>query len=280
MSATSLDFSRKTKLRWLAPLVSQVHAATQGAPWFLAGAMARDLLFEHGYGIPTGRQTSDVDLAIMVESWESFEAIRARLIASGKVAEIEGRLHRLNFDTGIEVDLVPFGAIERQDRTIAWPPDRTTVMGVFGFREVVSATVTVSLPKGVEAPVVSVAGFALLKLAAWVDRRTTQPGKDAPDLALVLRHYLEAGNTDRLYTDAAHLLEEDDFDYEMAGAWLLGHDIATLLSTESWKYVGELLKEEADPAGQLRLVGDMSIQSDSAVKLLQGLKRGFMENPR
>jgi predicted nucleotidyltransferase len=180
MTATSLDFSKKTELRWLTPLVSQVRAATQGAPWFLTGATARDLLFQHAYGIRTGRQTQDVDFAIMVKSWEIFQAIRARLIASQDFTEIKGVLHRLGF-SGMAVDLMPFGAIERQDRTIAWPPDQTTVMGVFGFREALSATIRLSLPEGVEVPVVSIAGFALLKLAAWVDRRHTQPGKDAPD---------------------------------------------------------------------------------------------------
>ncbi len=278
MTAISLDFSKKTELRWLAPLVSQVQAATQGAPWFLAGAMARDLLLQHGYGIPTGRETRDVDFAVMVETWEIFQAIRGRLVASGQLTEVEGVLHRLKHGGGIVVDLVPFGAIERKDRTIAWPPDRTTVMGVFGFREVLSATIVVSLPGGVEAPVVSVAGLALLKLAAWVDRRDTQPGKDAHDLALVLRHYLDAGATERLYSDAAQLLDEDDFDYETAGAWLLGRDMAKLLSTEGWKRIAGLLEEEANPKGRLRLVGDMPVQSETALRLIQGLKRGFMEN--
>ncbi len=279
MIATSLDFSKKTELRWLTPLVSQMRAATQGTTWFLTGATARDLLFQYGYGIQTGRQTQDVDFAITVESWEIFQAIRARLIASHDFTEMKGVLHRLSFSGGIVVDLMPFGGIEGQDRTIAWPPDQTSVMGVFGFREVLSATIGVSLPDGVEVPVVSVEGFALLKLAAWVDRRRAQPGKDAPDLALVLRFYLDAGNADRLYTDAARLLEEDDFDYEVAGAWLLGHDVAALLSKEGWKRIAALLEEESDLNGRLSLVGDMQIQSETALKLVQGMRRGLVESP-
>jgi predicted nucleotidyltransferase len=279
MTATSLDLSKKTELRWLAPLVLEVRAATQGAPWFLAGATARDLLFQHAYGIPTGRQTQDVDFAVMVESWETFQAIRARLIASQAFRDIRGVLHRLAFGQ-IVVDLMPFGAIERQDRTIAWPPDQTTIMGVFGFREVLSATIKLSLPKGVKASIVSIAGFALLKLAAWVDRRTTQPGKDAPDIALALRYYLDAGNRDRLYADAAHLLEEDGFDYDVAGAWLLGHDMAALLSKEGWKRVVDLVDKEADPNGRLTLVGDMQVRPDNGLKLIQGMRRGLIDNPR
>ena len=280
MTAISLDFSKKTELRWLALLVSQVQAATQGAPWFLAGATARDLLLQYGYGIPTGRETRDVDFAVMVETWEIFQTIRGRLIATGDFAEIRDTLHRLESGSGITVDLMPFGAIERPDRTITWPPDRTTVMSVFGFREALSATISVSLPGGMEAPVVSVAGLALLKLAAWVDRRYTSPRKDAHDLALLLRHYLDVGGVERLHSDATHLLDEDDFDYEMAGAWLLGRDMTQLLSPDGWQRIAGLLEEEANPKGHLGLIGDMPIQSDLALRLIQGLKRGFLENRR
>ena len=278
MTAISLDFSKKTELRWLVPLVSQVQAATQGAPWFLAGATARDLLLQHGYGIPTGRETRDVDFAVMVETWEIFQAIRGRLIAAGNFAEIQDTLHRLKSGGGIVVDLVPFGAIERPDRTIAWPPDRTDVMGVFGFREALSATLIVLLPGDIEAPVVSGAGLALLKLVAWVDRRYTQPRKDAHDLALILRHYLDVGGAERLYSVAAHLLDEVDFDYEMAGAWLLGRDMAKLLPPEGRQRIAGLLEAEANPKGRLGLVGDMPVQSDVALRLIQQLKRGFQEN--
>lgn len=215
----------------------------------------------------------------MVKSWEAFQAIRARLIASQTFTEIRGVVHRLAFGPMV-VDLMPFGAIERQDRTIAWPPDQTTVMGVFGFREVLSATVRLSLPEGVEASIVSIAGFALLKLVAWVDRRNTQPGKDAPDIALALRYYLDLGNSDRLYTDASHLLEEDGFDYDVAGAWLLGHDMAALLSNEGWKRVVDLVEKEADPTGRLSLVGDMQVRPETMLKLIQGMRRGLIDNRR
>jgi predicted nucleotidyltransferase len=51
----------------------------------------------------------------------------------------------------------------------------TDVTGVLGFREALSATLIVLLPRGIEAPVVSGAGLALLKLVVWVDQRDMQP---------------------------------------------------------------------------------------------------------
>lgn len=277
MTAISLDLSKQTELRWLSELVRMVEASADDLPFFITGATARDLILQYGHGIDAARRTHDVDFAFMVETWPAFEALRSRLLATGKFAAAPGNAHRLQFDTGMVVDLVPFGAIERPDRTIAWPPGGI-VMSVFGFREVLAATISVLLPEGVTAPVVSLPALALLKIAAWMERRYVQPGKDAYDLWLVLRHYLDGGNRDRLYTEAAALLERSDFDYEAAGAWLLGHDMAKLLAADAKIKVGSLLKQESSPNGSLALAGDMRTDTQEVLILLSAMTRGFLES--
>lgn len=278
MTAISLDLSKQTELRWLSGLVRLVGAAADNLPFFITGATARDLILQYGYGIDAARKTHDVDFAFMVETWPAFEALRSRLLATGKFAAAPGNAHRLQFDTGMVVDLVPFGAIERPDRTIAWPPSGAVVMSVFGFREALAATIPVLLPERITTQVVSLPALAILKIAAWMERRYVQPGKDAYDLWLILRHYLDAGNRDRLYTEAAQLLERGDFDYEAAGAWLLGHDMARLLGIDAKTKIAALLERELNPNGSLALVGDMRADPDAAVALLRALTRGFMEN--
>lgn len=278
MTAISLDLSKQTELRWLSGLVRLVGAAADDLPYFITGATARDLILQYGYGSDAARKTHDVDFAFMVEAWPAFEALRSRLLATGKFAAAPGNAQRLQFDTGMVVDLIPFGAIERPDRTIAWPPSGAVVMSVFGFREALAATIPVLLPERITAQVVSLPALAILKIAAWMERRYVQPGKDAYDLWLILRHYLDAGNRDRLYTEAAQLLERGDFDYEAAGAWLLGHDMARLLAADAKTKVGTLLEQESNPNGALALVGDMRADPDAAVALLHALTRGFMEN--
>ncbi|MGA9667118.1 MAG: nucleotidyl transferase AbiEii/AbiGii toxin family protein [Gallionella sp.] len=278
MTDTSLDFSAKTELRWLSELVLLVQQAAGELPYFIAGATARDLILQYGYGIDTARRTYDVDFAFMVETWFAFEALRSKLLATGKFTAAAGNAHRLQFDGGMAVDLVPFGAIERSDRTIAWAPDGAVVMSVFGFREALASTILVVLPGGVTAPVVSLPALALLKITAWMERRYDQPGKDAYDLLLILQNYLDAGNHDRLYTDAAHLLERGDFDYEAAGAWLLGHDMGKLLVGDSKAKVAALLERESNLHGPLRLVGDMRAAPETLLALLSALKNGFTGN--
>lgn len=275
MTVTLLDLSKTIELRWLSELTKHIQQAADALPFFIAGATARDLILQHGFGIDTGRKTLDIDFAVQVKTWKAFEQVKSRLVSTGKFTEVPRITQRLRFSK-IIIDLVPFGAIERPDRTIAWPPDGSTIMNVIGFHEALAATIPVTLPGGITVQVVNLSGLALLKLAAWEDRQHTQPGKDAYDLTLVLRNYLEAGNSERLYSDAANLLAEDDFDYEMAGAWLLGRDISSLLAVKGKERISVMLEREANSNGPLNLAGDMPCDTQHALDLIHALKRGFM----
>lgn len=278
MTSISIDLSKKIELRWLSELTRRIQSAAGSLPFFMIGAMARDLLLQHTHGIHTGRQTRDVDFAFHVETWAAFETVRSRLVDAGEFKEVQDVAHRLRFGNLI-VDLVPFGAIEKADRTIAWPDD-STVMSVIGFREAFDSTILISLPGRVGLRVPNLAALTLLKLMAWEQRRFTAPKKDAHDLSLILRNYLNAGNQERLYTEAVHLLDRPDFDYEMAGAWLLGRDMSNLLAQDAREHVARLLDKEADPNGALRMVGDLSDDSARALLLIHSLRAGFREQPR
>lgn len=54
--------------------------------FFVIGAMARDMVFEHGYDIPTSRATKDIDLAVQVATWAEFLNLKNALIATGYFA--------------------------------------------------------------------------------------------------------------------------------------------------------------------------------------------------
>ncbi len=200
MTSILLDLSNRPELGPVGRLAGAVvsAAAELGIPGFMAGAMARDLILNHAYGIDTGRRTEDVDWAMVVEGWAQFDALKRSLIATGRFTE-QRSPQRLKYETAWVVDLIPFGAVEDRPGYIAWPRDHTTVMRVLGFREAFAHTITVRLPGPVEVQVVSLPALAMLKVLAWEDRRHEFPTKDAQDLALITRNYLDAGNRDRLF---------------------------------------------------------------------------------
>ncbi len=271
-----LDLSQKAD-PLLGAMIGRVNAIVGDAPYLLAGATARDLLLHAAHGIDTRRATADVDLAFMVSTWDEYLALRKNLIASGDFTEVpKSALHKLRFRRTLEVDIMPFGAIERPDRTIAWPPENATHLTMFGFKEAYAASITVVLPPDVRVQSVTLPALAILKLIAWENRRFEQPGKDAHDLVLIIRKYLDAGNHDRLHDELPDA-GGSPYDYEVAGAQLLGKDMAQLLDAAGRERLARLIAGEADEQGQLGLAGEMMRNDvERALELLAALEDGFV----
>jgi predicted nucleotidyltransferase len=255
---SSLDLTDRAALEPLAQLLSAVAQTAGQAPVLVLGAAARDLLLVHVHGVEVYRATEDTDLALAVQSWDAFLRLREGLVRSGFTAE--NAPHRFWFRRQ-RLDIIPFGGIERSDRSIEWPEGHE-VMNVAGLAEALAAAVVVRLPGDVVAHVASLPAIALLKTWAWSDRQYTTPGKDASDLWMLLRHYSEVGNEERLYGEQGEALTAFGFDLEIAGAWLLGKDARNVLANgpdkrTSVASLDAILRPEIDPDGALRLVGQM-----------------------
>lgn len=238
-------------------LVDRV-ARDVGLDYFVTGAMARDILLYHVFGLETGIATRDVDLAVAVDSWPEFEGIKTRLIETGTVTADKNRAHRLSYGAsatakGYPFDLLPFGGLEQRPSQIAWP-DLSVVMNVAGYREALAAAEQVELRAGFIARVASLPSLAILKLFAW-DDRGLEDSRDARDFAILLRSYSEAGNEDRLYGEEMLLLAAVDYNVELAGPRLLGKDAARIIAPSTRAQIVALLD---DPARHERLARDMA----------------------
>lgn len=219
----------------------------EGLSYFLVGATARDIILTNVFGVEAARATRDVDLAVSVDGWSQFEKLKQRLLADGRfmAAEISSRLYfKLdNGSVGYPVDLIPFGGVEDASHAIAWPPDMATVMNLTGYAEARACVTEVEIASGLLISVVSLASLAVLKLIAWSDSGLAN-SKDAQDLYFLMRSYAQAGNQDRLYTDEHLLLETCGYDLELAGAGLLGKDVAALASANTLTTLRALLSDQ------------------------------------
>lgn len=227
--------------------------------YFVTGALARDILLYHVFGLETGRATLDVDLAVAVNSWPEFDTIKTRLIETRAVSADANRPHRLFYRASSEakrypVDLLPFGGIEQRPSQVAWPPDLSIVMNVAGYREAFAAAEEVELRAGFAVRVASLPSLAVLKLFAWDDRGLEDP-RDALDVGVLLHSYGEAGNEDRLYGEEMSLLEAVDYNVDLAGPRLLGKDAARIMASSTRAQVVALLD---NPARRDRLVTDVA----------------------
>lgn len=213
-----------------------------GTSFFLVGAMARQILLSHVFGLPEGRATVDLDIAIAVENWQAYQHIKARLLTTSGRLSAGKEPHRLRYRVPLDstiydqpyfdcpVDIIPFQGVEDEARQIRWPPDAAIHMSVSGYSEASTATVSVAIDDALTIRVASLAAVAMLKILAWHDR-WNETKRDAQDLALILRGYETAGNNARPYEAgyASHL-ERYGWDTDIMWAWLLGQDIQSIIS--------------------------------------------------
>src|SRR5262249_15115396 len=151
-------------------------------------------------------------------------------------------VQRLSKD-GVVVDLVPFGGVEDVKQNIAWQPEKDIVMRVTGFSDGLESAVPVRLDHDLVIPVVSIPVLAVLKLVAWLDRK--HESRDAADIFAILNNYGDAGNEDRLYGAESDLLAAEGYDFELAGARLVGRDAAGAVSDNAKKLVEGILNSES-----------------------------------
>jgi predicted nucleotidyltransferase len=239
-------------------LVNRLTSVTKVAneleiPFFMVGATARDIILWHGFGIVPRRATRDIDLGFRVSSWDQYAKLRDALAATGQFHSI-GKNQRMTFQNAAEVDVLPFGEIVDSDCKIKWQPHEDTELSLLGFDEAYANAIPVIISSDpiVEVKIASAAGLVLLKIFAWNDRR---PGsKDAIDLGTLIRSYLLVGNEARLWDEHADLVGSENFDLEVAGAHMLGRDLAHICQKGTRDKILEILDRELDTEGDLPLV--------------------------
>ncbi|MFO1406547.1 MAG: nucleotidyl transferase AbiEii/AbiGii toxin family protein [Steroidobacteraceae bacterium] len=267
--------------RPLDPITVEVLCAVDSAArdlaidYFVAGAMARDIVLLNVRGFDTLRATRDIDLAVSVSGWDQFDALKTRLIDSHGFSTGNGATQRVYYAAVYPVDLVPFGGVVEDDGNISWPPDSAIVMNVLGYNEALYSTLKVEVRPGTVIPVASLASLAMLKVFAWTDRGH-RDRKDALDLALLLRRYADTIDAGDLHSSEVAVLEAVDYDYERAGARILGKHVRQMAAPQT---AGELLSHLQREPTRNRLAIDMAQalrNSEDPVELADQLLGDFI----
>ncbi len=269
-------------------VISDIDIITKkfSVPYLLIGAVARDLIVD-ALGIGRPRLTYDIDLAVLINGWEEYERLAEIVLESGRFRQDNVPKHRfIHLAANVPVDIIPFGPIEEADHIIKWPAPDHTSMSTLGFEDAYnnSISVTISDKPKIIIRVASRPGFAIMKLIAWNDNRSKQIA-DALDLLHLIRNYLDSDNLIRLYDEHSDIATTKDFDYECAGAMLLGRDIAFIASPQTLKAIDDILVNETSDDSNFKLISDMlgnaldrEFQSEQLLQLLSCLRNGIQTN--
>lgn len=253
--------------------------------FFVVGAFARDVIFEHIHRIPAPRVTEDIDIGVEVASWEEFQRLTGALIERELLAATKSPHRFIACSFAAVVDIVPYGRISGETKRISWPPDHDMIMSMLGFEEAYQSALKVCLSSEptLEILVPSVPALALLKIISWADAYPRRE-RDAHDLLFILENYDATGIEAKLYESHVPLLTEEEFDSRLASVRLLGRDIAQLGSPEAVKTVEEILIRETDEDQGFRMLSNMvkgaSFQGtkfEAALQLLKKLLQGIQE---
>lgn len=252
---TYIDISSKFDNRLFVEVLGEVAETTAkfGIPFFVVGATARDFVLAYGFGLNPGRATADVDIGVRVSAWAEFSQLKEGLV-SGDKFRLQGNKCRLVHENGTPIDLLPFGLSSPGTGIVEWPPEDGEELNMNGFIEAFeySMDVCISSEPSLIVKVASPVGLVLLKLLAWNDRKPEN--RDAIDLGYLVRDYLDLGNIERIYNKHADLVEVDEFDYQIAGARLLGRDLAQICDRKTRELLVQILGPELDKSGDLPLV--------------------------
>jgi predicted nucleotidyltransferase len=283
MAGTLLNVSGKIS-SFEVEIFDIIHRAVSqwGIPYIVVGASARDLVLHHAHGVEIIRATGDIDFGVQVESWDAFLALKTTLLE--KHFKESDQKQRLISPLGIPVDFVPFGAIEDDNATISWPPEKDVEMHVLGFREACEHAdiVRVRDHPALDIPVVTMAGLSIQKIIAWTNRAPDIRRKDAIDLLYLLKNHERIPSVNEESYEISGLLEQYGWDATLAGAHLLGTNSAEIILPDTAHHISRLETGDMAPLGIERLVEEMSSddnQFERNFALLEAYLAGLNKDP-
>ncbi len=278
-----LDISKKIdKLNLKILKIVKEIADNLNIEFFLVGATVRDMILNYIHGITIYRKTNDIDFAIRIKDWKEYKLLTNDIETKGFKKD-ERIMHRYRYNRMI-IDFIPFGDISNNNETITWPDKDKREMSILGFEDVYKHTeeLLIDIEPEIIIKTASVEGLVLLKIFAWNERAVDLRIKDAKDLYIILSTYLDAGNSERLFDEHTDIVE-DNFDYQLGGARLLGRDILKIISISvknkllnilSSEKIEDLIKEMAEYES-IPYEGDQKM--DWCKKIILSLQQGLTD---
>jgi len=257
-----------------------------GMDFFVIGATARDIIFNLKHGIKIERATNDIDFSIRIRSWDDYSTLANTLMEnnfySSKI------VHRFTYKSIPSIDIIPFGEISIDSTYIKWPDKDAKVMSIVGFDECFddAESFRIKTNPPLDIKIASIRGLVMMKLISWKDGFPTR-SRDALDILYIIRNYIEAGNFERLQFEHSDLVD-DNFDFELTGAILLGRDISKIANPQTIKVMNAILENEINDYDNSKFVSDMMLgispiykrdkKTKYFIQLLENLLFGLNEN--
>ena len=269
-----------------ADTLRRLYSVVGSMPVVLLGAFARDLVFDHIHGIEDlPRATMDIDTCVQMASWDDFDAACGSLKKLGFSNEEPNHPEKFIDTNGQEVDLLPFGSLSEDGKTIVWPTDESP-WTISGIQEAYDHALLVQLDD-LQLRVIPPCAMIYLKMFSTYDRPDVRKQKDSADIQYVLKHYLTVVGRDRLRSEGSDsdIMEKVDGRLEHATARLAGRDIGKIVQKQTAESLSKILWVETDSGSECPITKQLAQnyyqgQFQEARKILKALRDGFEDSIR
>lgn len=215
--------------------------------FYLVGAVARDVWMSAINGIPPSRITGDIDFAVFIDDKGIYENLRQYLINTEGFSSYATNDFVLVWKKVIQVDLLPFGALENNNDKISVGSIGLTTVNMPAFKEIYDEGLPeVELEERHRFKFCTLPGIVILKLIAWQDRPEIRRD-DIKDISKILHHFFDM-YADEIYENHNDLFGEDDRGINLIGARVMGREMSKITKRNEslFRRIEELLKVNTD----------------------------------
>lgn len=250
-----------------------------GIDYYLVGAVSRDVWLSGIHNIAPKRTTGDVDFAIFINEKGVYEKLKAYLIREEGFRDYHENAFVLIWKNGTEVDLLPFGAIEDENRKVTVQGTGYTSVHVDGFKEVYEQELPQVALGSHHFKFCSLPGIVLLKLIAW-DDRPEKRRDDILDISHILSYFFDIYQ-EIIWEKHNDLFDEEDKSLSMIAVRVMGREIKKIavrneiLFQRVLNILEQNTKDPADSHMAAIMVSYFNNTAEDNVSLIRELKRGL-----
>jgi len=253
-----------------------------GIDFYLVGAVARNVWMTGINNIAPRRTTGDIDFAVLINDKGVYEALKTYLIITEGFQPYKGNEYVLIWKENLEVDLLPFGAIDDEDAKFNSNGLGSTSISLQGFSEIYNDGLpTLDLEGKHQFKFCTLPGIVLLKLIAWDDRPESRRD-DIKDISDILNHFFDM-NDNEIFENHHDLFEKEEASLKHIAARVMGREMSKIAKKNELLFsriVGildsnTLVSQNSEMAKIMVEYYDNTI--DDNVQLLKHLRQGFSE---
>lgn len=193
MSSYKIDYKQIRLDPQIAEMLDAIGQALDmfGIDYYLVGAVARDVWMSGIHNKTPKKTTGDIDFAVLINDRGIYEKLKEHLIENADFEPSHENAFVLIWKDKTQVDLLPFGAIEDENRKVTITGTGFTTVHVPGFSEVYEEGLPqMELADRHQFKCCTLPGIVLLKMIAWEDRPEVRRD-DIIDISDILHHFFD-----------------------------------------------------------------------------------------